>query len=217
MQARDPRDGQAMHDRQLINEILTLIVAGHETTASTLNWTWYLLSQHPEVEAQFTRELGALTHLPELDELPRCPYSRQILEESMRLYPAGWLMTRKALLDDQLGDYFVPAGTEIYISPYFIQRHPGIWRDPDHFNPSRFDPDQAKDRPRLATLPFSSGPRNCIGEHFARLEMQLHLLIVARHLRLRYVQPRPIELEAGVNLRSKHDFIMYPEFTTFSP
>ena len=211
MAARDPRDGQPMPDRQIVNEVLTLIVAGHETTASTLNWTWYLLSQYPEAEAQLVREASDLKHLPDLADLPRLPWSRQIIEESMRLYPPGWLMTRKALHDDRLGDYFVPAGTEIYIPPYFIQRNPAIWPDPDDFNPGRFDPAHAQDRHRLATIPFSAGPRNCIGERFARLEMQLHLLIIARHLRLRFVQSEPIELEAGVNLRSKHDFIMYPE------
>ena len=127
MHMRDPHDGESMQDRQIANEVLTLIVAGHETTASTLNWTWYLLSQHPEVETQLDRDLVHLTGLPDLDDLTRFPYSSQIIDESMRLYPPGWLLTRKALHDDHLGDYFVPAGTEVYIAPYFIQRHPAIW------------------------------------------------------------------------------------------
>jgi cytochrome P450 len=211
MQARDPVSGQLMQDRQLINEILTLIVAGHETTASTLNWTWYLISQHPEVEQRLSNELNYLTTFPEFDDLPRFLYTRQIIDEAMRLYPAGWNMTRRALRDDRLGVYFVPAGTEIYVPPYFIQRHPDLWEEPDRFNPDRFRSDNAKHRHRLATIPFSAGPRNCIGELFARVEMQIHLLTIARCLRLRYIQSRPIELDAGVNLRSKHDFIMYPE------
>jgi len=213
MAARDPQGGQVMSDRRLINEVMTLIVAGHETTASTLNWTWYLISQHPDVEEKLANELRGLpgSAFPELDDLPKFPYARQILEECLRLYPAGWLMTRKALKDDQLGDYFVPAGTEIYVSPYFIQRHPDLWDDPDRFNPGRFAPDQSQDRHRLAMLPFSAGPRNCIGEFLARIEMQIHLMMVAKQLRLRYVQTMPIELDAGVNLRSKHDFIMMPE------
>jgi cytochrome P450 len=119
-------------------------------------------------------------------------------------------MTRKALHDDWLGDYFVPAGTEVYISPYYIQRHPKVWDQPDSFNPDRFAGD-TKGRNHFATIPFSAGPRNCIGESFARIEMQLHLLIIARHLRLRHEQSQPIALDAGVNLRSRHDFIMYPE------
>jgi cytochrome P450 len=213
MTARDPQGGAVMSDRQLINEVMTLIVAGHETTASTLNWMWYLMSQHPDVEERLANELRSLpgSALPELEDLPKFPYARQILEECLRLYPAGWLMTRRALHDDQFGDYFVPAGTEIYVSPYFIQRHPDLWDDPDRFNPDRFAPDQSQDRHRLAMLPFSAGPRNCIGEFLARIEMQIHLMMVATQLRLRYVQTLPIELDAGVNLRSKHDFIMMPE------
>ena len=110
-----------------------------------------------------------------------------------------------------LGEYFVPAGTEIYVSLYGIQRHPDLWEEPDRFNPERFRPDSAKPRHRLATMPFSAGPRNCIGQLFARIEMQIHLLTIAKCLRLRYVQSGPIQLDAGVNLRSKYDFIMYPE------
>src|SRR5208337_4305642 len=113
MQARDPQSGQPMPDLQLIDEVLTMIVAGHETTASTLNWTWYLISQHPEVEQRLSNELNDLPAFSELDDLPKFLYTRQIIDEAMRLYPAGWLVTRKALHDDWLGEYFVPAGTEI--------------------------------------------------------------------------------------------------------
>jgi enediyne biosynthesis protein E7 len=202
-----------MAEPHLINEIMTLIVAGHETTASTLNWVWYLISQHIDVEEKLANELANLPvgEFPSMDDLPRFAYARQVIDEALRLYPAGWLMTRRALSDDHLGVYFVPAGTEIYISPYFIQRHPDLWEDPHRFNPDRFGPDQSADRPRRAMLPFSAGPRNCIGELLARVEMQLHLIIIARRLRLRYVQTKPLELEAGVNLRSRHDFIMVPE------
>jgi cytochrome P450 len=213
MEARDQKSGQVMPDRQLLNEIKTLVVAGHETTASTLNWTWYLLSQHSEVEEKLSSELNNLlgSEFPDLDDLPKFAYTRQVIDEVLRLYPAGWLMTRRALRDDQLGDYYVPAGTEIYISPYFIQRHPDLWEDPDRFNPDRFGPDYSQDRHRLAMLPFSAGPRNCIGEFFARIEMQIHLITIAKQLRLRFVQRKPPELDVGVNLRSKHDFIMNPE------
>jgi cytochrome P450 len=210
MQARDPESGQVMQDSQLIDEILTLIVAGHETTASTLNWAWYLISQHPEVERRLSSELTAVTAF-EFDDLPTFIYPKQIIDEVMRLYPAGWLLTRTALHDNRLGEYFVPAGTEIYLPPYFIQRHPDLWEEPERFNPDRFRPENLRYRHRLATIPFSVGPRNCIGAAFARTEMQIHLMTIAQYLRLRYVQSRPIEIEAGVNLRSKYDFIMYPE------
>ena len=216
MEARDRESGHVMPDRQLVSEIMTLIVAGHETTASTLNWAWYLLSQDKNVEERLSAEVSNIreTEFPKLGDLPKFAYTRQVLEEALRLYPAGWLMTRKALKDDHLGDYFVPAGTEIYISPYFIQRNPAFWEAPDEFNPERFDPSHAKDRHTLTMLPFSAGPRKCIGEFLARIEMQIHLMTIARQLRLRYAGATPPELEAGVNLRSKHDFIMYPEIKT---
>jgi len=129
----------------------------------------------------------------------------------MRLYPAGWMVSRKALQDDQLGDYFVPAGTEIYVAIYFMQRHPALWKEPDRFDPERFSPEQSRDRHRFATIPFSAGPRNCIGALFARTETQIHLMTIARKLRLRYLDSKPMELDAGVNLRSKFDVIMYPQ------
>jgi len=211
MKARDPQSGEFMQDRQLIDEVLTMVVAGHETTSSTLGWVWYLISQHPDVEQKLSDELNALPNVSESGDLSKFLYTRQIIDEAMRLYPAGWLLTRRALRDDRLGEYFVPAGTEIYVAPYFIQRNPNLWEEPDRFNPDRFRPDNVKQRHRLATMPFSAGPRNCIGELFARTEMQIHLMTIARYLRLRYLQSMPIELEAGVNLRSKHDFVMHPE------
>ena len=159
------------------------------------------------------RELNRLpgSESSEIGDLPKFTYTRQVLEEALRLYPPGWLMTRKALKDDQLGDYFVPAGTEIYISPYLIQRHPALWEDPDHFNPDRFDPEQSRDRHPVAMLPFSAGPRKCIGDILARVEMQIHLMTIAKHMRLRYHETKAPEFDASVNLRSKYDFIMTPE------
>jgi len=212
MAARDRVNGRAMPDGQLVKEILTLVVAGHETTASSLNLTWYLLSQHPEVEEKLWAELDNLYtgELPYFGDLPRFAFTRQVLDEALRLYPPGWLMTRRALRDDQLGEYFVPAGTEIYIPPYFIQRHPDLWEAPDRFNPDRFGADQSQERRLLALLPFSLGPRNCVGELLARVEMQIHLITIAKQLRLCYDEKKPPELEAGVNLRSKHDLIMTP-------
>ena len=212
MEAHD-RKNQVMPDRQLVSEIMTLIVAGHETTASTLNWTWYLLSKSAEVEEKLTSELNAIpgSGSLEIGDLAKFVYTRQVIEETLRLYPAGWLMTRAALKNDRLGDYHVPAGTEIYISPYLIQRHPAFWEAPDRFNPDRFGPDELRTRHPMTMLPFSAGPRKCIGESFARIEMQIHLMTIAKHLSLRNVSEQPIQLEAGVNLRNKHDFIMTPE------
>jgi cytochrome P450 len=213
MEARDRQTGRAMPDGQLVSEILTLIVAGHETTASTLNWAWYLLCRNPATEEKLTAELAALTTdgFPGIDGLHKFVYTRHVLEEALRLYPAGWLMTRKALRDDQLGDYFLAAGTEVYISPYLIQRNPALWDRPDCFDPDRFDSAAARERGPLSMLPFSAGPRKCIGESFARMEMQVHLMTVAANLHLQYTGADPMELDVGVNLRGKHDFIMLPQ------
>ena len=208
--------GCSMADDQVVKETMTIIVAGHETTASTLNMIWYLLSQNPEAETQLSAELSDLTSskFPDMEALPNFAYTRLVIDEALRLYPPGWLMTRRAIEDDYLGEYYVPAGTEVYISPYVIQRHPNLWVEPESFHPERFKSTDVRER-RLATmLPFSAGPRNCIGEVFARTEMQVHLMTLASRIRLRYVERAPPEFEAGVNLRSRHDFTMAPEMKT---
>jgi cytochrome P450 len=214
MQARDRNHGAPMPDTQLAREIMTLIVAGHETTSSVLNWTWYLLSRHPRVDARLASELDGLRagQVPAIENLPNFPYSCQVIEEAMRLYPPLWLMTRRALQDDQIGGYFVPAGTEIYISPYFVQRNPRFWQAPNNFDPARFDAPDPDDRNRLKMCPFGAGPRNCIGEFFARVEMQLHLMMIAKELRLRNDDAGPPAIIAGLNLLGKDDFLMTPEF-----
>lgn len=219
MRARDRESGSPMPDADLARQGMTLVVAGHETTASVLNWIWYLLARHPEVEARLLREIDALLGdgMPEFDALGRFAYTRQVIEEALRTYPPLWLMTRKAIEPDQLGDYEVPAGTEIYISPYLLQRHPTLWDDPGDFDPGRFEAEQARGRHQLATCPFGAGPRNCIGEHFARIEMQVHLMLIARALRMRQEAPPPADFVAGVNLLSKHHFIMRPELRQREP
>jgi enediyne biosynthesis protein E7 len=213
MKSRDREGGQPMPDVQLAREVLTLIVAGHETTASVLNWTWYLLAMYPAVEAKLSAELDALMErsFPAVAEFPKFTYTRQVIEEALRLYPPLWLMTRKTVHDDRLGDYFVPAGTEIYISPYLLQHHPALWEAPERFEPDRFLPEVSDERQRLAMCPFGAGPRNCIGEFMARIEMQTHLMMIARDLRLRRAEQRPARMVAGTNLLSHHDFMMIPE------
>jgi cytochrome P450 len=219
MAARDRETGQPMSDRQLVNEIKTLVVAGHETTASTLNRIWHALSQNSAVEKRLSAELdGSSTSEPlALGDLPKYPYTRQVIEEALRLYPPGWLMTRRALRDDRLGAHFVPAGTEIYIPPYFIHRNPAYWDRPEEFDPDRFASDRSQERQQAAMLAFSAGPRNCIGESFARIEMQVHLMMTAKQLRLRYLGTAPPEIDAGVNLRSKRNLLMAPELRPKSP
>jgi enediyne biosynthesis protein E7 len=211
MRSRDRAGGQPMPDPQLAREALTLVIAGHETTASVLNWIWYLLSRHPEVEAKLVGEVRGLlgNAEPAFEGLGSFTYTRQVIEEALRTYPPLWLMTRTATSPDMLGEYLVPAGTEIYISPYLLQRHPHLWQDPDRFDPGRFDSEE-EERPRLSMCPFGAGPRNCIGEFFARVEMQIHLLLIAGELQLRYDDAKPAEFVADVNLLSRWHFIMQP-------
>lgn len=213
MQARDRDRGEPMPDAQLAMEVMTIIVAGHETTASVINWMWYLLARHPNLRTTLCEEFDRVPwqEIPAVEALSKYTYTRRIIDETLRLYPPLWLMTRKAREDDYLGDFFVPAGTEIYISPYIIQRNPELWEAPDEFDPDRMDPDHALDHHELAFCPFGAGPRNCIGELFARVEIQIHLMMFARELWLRHEQSKSPEISTEVNLLSKHDFIMMPE------
>jgi cytochrome P450 len=210
LETRGADGSPAMNDGQLISEIMTLVVAGHETTATTLNWVWYLLSQHPEVEERLQLEVEPAQESSDDGpmDLTGLDYTRRVIEETMRLYPAGWLLTRRAIEDDQLGDYRIPARSEIYISPYFLQRNPAYWPDPERFDPDRFDPARAGVRPELAMLAFSAGPRNCIGQQYARLKMQLHVATIARRLKLRFLGSTTPAMEAGINLRSREDLWM---------
>ncbi|HTR15795.1 MAG TPA: cytochrome P450 [Acetobacteraceae bacterium] len=213
MQARSRERGEPMPDPQLAKEVLTLVVAGHETTAGLLNWMWYLLARHPDWQARLSEEFSRLPwgEFPDMEMLPRYTCAREVIDESLRLYPPLWLMTRRAIQDDRLGDFFVPAGTEIYISPYLIQRSRDLWEEPERFDPGRMSQEREAGRPELAMCPFGAGPRNCIGEFFARVETQIHLMMFARDLWLRHDDQTPAEITTGMNLLSKHDFIMRPE------
>jgi len=210
MQARDKETGKPMGERELIDEIMTLIVAGHETTASGLNWTWYLLSQHPEVEARLHAELEAAPELaaPSLAEMETLSYTQQVINEALRLYPPGWLLSRRTIEADVLGGYSVPAGTNVLLPLYLLHRHPRFWKNPEAFDPTRFAPEHEAERPRFAYMPFAAGPRHCIGETFALYEMLVHLYKVARRHRLVYVPDQPLELEAQINLRTRHPLRM---------
>jgi enediyne biosynthesis protein E7 len=210
MNARDKESGEPMGERELIDEIMTLIVAGHETTASGLNWTWYLLSQHPQVEARLHAEIDAAADLPAptLTEVEALGYTRQVIDEALRLYPPGWLLSRRTIDADVLGGYPVPAGTNVLLPLYLLHRHPHFWKNPEAFDPGRFAPEHEAERPRFAYMPFAAGPRHCIGETFALYEMLGHLYKVARRYRLRYVPDKPLELEAQINLRTRHPLHM---------
>ncbi len=210
MTAREKDPGDAMTERQLIDEVMTLVVAGHETTASALNWTWYLLSQHPDVEARLHAELDAapVDAAPGLAQMEALAYTHQVVDEALRMYPPGWILSRRTLEPDTLAGYEIPAGASVMLSPYLLHRHPKFWVEPESFRPERFAPDHESERPRFAYMPFAAGPRHCIGESLALYEMLMHLYKVARRYRLIHVPDRPLELEAQINLRTKYPLFM---------
>ena len=205
MSARDKDSGAPMPERELIDEVMTLIVAGHETTASGLNWTWYLLSRHPEAETRLHAEIDAAPELPApgLAQMEALKYTQQVVNEALRLYPPGWLLSRRTIEADVLGGYPVPPGTNVLLPLYLLHRHPGFCKDPEAFSPERFAPGHEAERPRFAYMPFAAGPRHCIGETFALYEMLMHLYKVARRYRLTWVPDKPLELEAQINLRTR--------------
>ena len=210
MAARDKESGAPMAERELIDEVMTLIVAGHETTASGLNWTWYLLSQHPQAEAKLHAELDAAPELtaPTLAQMEALDFTSQVVNEALRLYPPGWLLSRRTVAADELGGFEVPAGTNVLLPLYLLHRHPRYWKEPERFWPERFAPEHEAERPRFAYMPFAAGPRHCIGETFALYEMLMHLYKVARRYRLLYVPDKPLELEAQINLRTRYPLHM---------
>jgi cytochrome P450 len=210
MSARDKDTGDPMSDRELIDEVMTLIVAGHETTASGLNWTWYLLSQNPEAEARLHAEIDAAPDMstPNLAQMESLAYTQQVVNEALRLYPPGWLLSRRAIEADVLGGYDIPAGSNVLLPLYLLHRDGRFWKDPERFWPERFAPEHEAERPRFSYMPFAAGPRHCIGETFALYEMLMHLYKVARRYRLTYVPDKPLELEAQINLRTLHPLHM---------
>jgi enediyne biosynthesis protein E7 len=211
MAARD-HDDQPMSDKELIDEVMTLIVAGHETTAAALTWTWYLVTRHPAVGAELEAEADrAPDGLLDLETAESLSFAHQVVQEALRLYPPGWLFTRRALEDDELGGYPVAARTDVFISPYTLHRHPDFWTAPEEFQPARFAGIDAKERHRFAYIPFSVGPRHCIGENMAMFEMLVHVSRMARRFRLKRLNDDPIELEAQINLRPRSTLLMTVE------
>ena len=209
--ARDRQTAAPMGDRQLLDEIMTLIIAGHETTASSLNWFWYLLARAPDVAAHLHAEVdGAGLDRPGYADLDRLPFVRRAIDETLRLYPPGWLLTRRSIGTDTLSGFSLPPATDILISPYLVQRHPDFWPDPDRFDPDRFLAPSVAARNRFAYLPFGLGPRACIGEHLALVEMHIHVATLAQRFDLELVAGQTIELEPQVNLRTRHPVRMIP-------
>jgi cytochrome P450 len=194
-----------MSDQQVRDEVMTIFLAGHETTANALTWTFYLLSQNPEAEARLHAELDAVLggRPPTLDDLPRLTYTALVLDESLRIYPPVWVIGRRALSDVELGGWVIPAGSNIALSQWAIHHDARYHPDPWAFRPERWLPGEQDQRPEFSFFPFGGGPRICIGESFARMEAALLIAGIAQNWRLRLEPGFRVELLALVTLRPK--------------
>ena len=202
--ARDD-DGSRMTDRQLRDEAITIFLAGHETTANALSWTWMLLAQNPEVEAKLHAELDAVLQgrAPSLDDVAKLTYSGHVITESLRLYPPAWGMARIAIEDAEIGGYPIPKGCGVSLAQWVVHRDPRWFEAPLEFRPERWEGDLLKRLPRFAYFPFGGGPRQCIGNNFAVMEAVLLLATIARRFRIRLVAGKEIVPAASITLRPK--------------
>ncbi|NPV76675.1 MAG: cytochrome P450 [Anaerolineae bacterium] len=201
--ARDEETGQPMSEKQIRDEVITLLIAGHETVASALTWGWYLLAENPLVWERMRAEIAQVLNRrpPKTDDLQDLVYTGWVFDETLRLYPPAWLITRKATQTDEILGYRVDPETLIILSPYTIHRHPKFWEEPGRFAPIRFSPGHEAKRPRYAYIPFGGGPRLCIGNNFALTEARLVLARIAQHFRLFLPESAEIKMDALVTLR----------------
>lgn len=206
MQVEDADDGSRMTDTQLRDEALTLILAGHETTANALSWTWMLLAQHPQVRAELNAELKTVLNgrAPSLADLPQLVYTNWVIKESMRLYPPVTDLTREAIADYELDGYVIPKGTTVLASQWAMHRDPQYFNEPEAFQPERWADDLEKQLPRGVYFPFGDGPRVCIGKSFAMMEAVLLLATIAQKFELDLVPDQNIELQRSITLRARH-------------
>lgn len=197
----DPRVAQT----RMRDELITLLLAGHETTASTVGWALYLMDQHPEVASRLRDEAVAVLgdRTPVLEDLKSLTYTNMVLEEAMRLYPPVWILTRKSVEADEVGGYHVPAGSDVMVCPYTLHRHPDFWDAPEKFDPDRFDPSRTNTRPRYAYLPFGAGPRFCVGSHLGLMEATFVISMLAREMTLKLVPGYEVVPEPMLSLRVK--------------
>jgi cytochrome P450 len=196
---------RAMSDEQLRDEVMTLLLAGHETTAVSLSWTWYLLAQYPEVEKKLWSELRAVLNgrSPRVQDLSRLPYTERVVKEAMRLYPPAWAIVRNSLKDCDLGGYRVPAGATVMMSQWVMHRDPRYYDQPEQFNPDRWLEGRAKGASKFTYFPFGGGPRTCIGASFATMEGVLVLAAIAQSYQVRVVQDCPVEPLPTITLRPR--------------
>jgi cytochrome P450 len=195
-----------MPAEQLRDEVMTLLLAGHETTAVSLSWIWLLLSQHPEVEQKLWAELRAVLNGrgPRMDDLPNLPYTERVVKEAMRLYPPVWAVVRTAIKDCEIGGYRVPAKCPVIMSQWVMHRDPRFYDEPDRFQPDRWLDERYKAAPRFSYFPFGGGPRICIGASFAQTEAALVLATIAQRYQVRVASTAPIQPVPAITLRPRH-------------
>ena len=205
LQAQD-EGGRGMPDEQVRDEVMTLLLAGHETTAISLSWTWYLLAQHPEVEKTLWSELRGVLNgrSPSMQDLPNLLYTERVVKEAMRLYPPAWAIVRKSVEDSEIGGYRVPAGATLMMSQWVMHRDPRYYDEPERFNPDRWLDERSKRAPKFAYFPFGGGPRTCIGASFAAMEAVLVLAAMAQRYQIRVAPDYPVEPMPTMTLRPRH-------------
>ncbi len=203
--ARDEETGEAMSDRQVRDEVATIFLAGHETTASALSWTFFLLSSHPEPDRLVREEVQRVLkgRTPAVQDLPQLQYTSRVIEEALRLYPPAWLMLRHTVQDDEILGCRIPARTDVIISPFVVHRHPVFWTDPERFDPERFQEGTRSAQHRFAYIPFGGGPRVCIGRGFALMEIQLVVAWVLQRFRMAPLPDHTVRPKARFILQSE--------------
>jgi cytochrome P450 len=208
--SKDEETGQAMSDRALRDEAVTLFAAGHETSATALSWALWLLSQHPGVVQQLRSEIDAQIgdRMPGFEDLRKLTYTMQVIQEVMRLYPPGFAIGRQPMAEDEVLGVKIPTNGIVFISIAAMHRDPRYWERPHDFYPEHFNPEADKMRPKMAYLPFGAGPRMCIGNHFALMEMQLLLAVLVREFDFELVEGHPVEPEPLITLKPKHGILM---------
>jgi cytochrome P450 len=211
--ATDEQGGRRLDDRELRDEVITLLTAGHETTANGLTWLWYLLAEHPAVAERVRQELASVLggRPPAAQDLPRLAFTTMVIQEGLRLYTPIWAIVRRSARDNELGGCTIPAGARVVVSPYATHRHPGFWESPEEFRPERFAPERAAALHPYAYIPFGAGGRVCIGQHLASLEALVITAVLAQAWRLRLVPGHLVEMDPGITLRAKHGMRMLVE------
>jgi cytochrome P450 len=208
--AKDPDDGVGLNATEVRDEVITIFMAGYETTAVSMTWVWYLLSQHPLEEAKLHEELDRVLagRTPTVEDLANLPYTRMVIEEAMRVYPpAPGISIRQAQQADEVCGFKVTPGLQVLISPWVLHRHRRLWDDPERFDPTRFNKESSEKRPRFSYLPFGGGPRVCIGATLAMTEATLILAVLAQRFRLHLKEPQEIKLQTRITLRPKNGLI----------